>query len=183
MPILLTGRLPNEYPEVNGYSTAAAYRDGHREVEQERTKAIIKMTFTEKRSTETILNAKSRDGEICKCNAQSGFPRAEALLLHVTMPGAEAHIIVRSQDDIHVMIHFPHITLANSNDRLCRDSTLRSESRTKLCVESQRLHLQSRITIELHFQIGDRTCTATEPRWRSTINIMEKSSTEQRNFK
>jgi len=98
----------------------------------------------------------------------------------VTMPGAEAHIIVRSQDEIHVMIDFPHITLANSDDRLCRDSTLRSESRTKLRVESQRLQLQSRITIESQFQIGDRTYTATEPRWQSTINMMEKSSTEQR---
>ena len=68
MPILLTGGLPNDYREANGYSTEAAYRDGHREVKQERTKAIIQMTFTEKRSTETLLNAESRDGEICKCN-------------------------------------------------------------------------------------------------------------------
>ena len=77
MPILLTGGLPNDYREANGYSTETAYRDGHREVEQERTKAIIQMTFTE-----TLLNAESRDGEISKCNVQSSFPRAEALLLH-----------------------------------------------------------------------------------------------------
>jgi len=40
------------------------------------------MTFTEKRSPEALLNAESRDGEIYKCNVQSSFPRAEALLLH-----------------------------------------------------------------------------------------------------
>ena len=33
---------------------------------------------------------------------------------------------------------FPDITLANPDDGLCLDSTLRSWSRTKLCVESQR---------------------------------------------
>jgi hypothetical protein len=82
MPILLTGSLPNDYREANGYSTEAAYRDGHREVEEERTNAIIGMTFTKKRSTETLRNAESRDGEICKCNVQSSFRRGEALLLH-----------------------------------------------------------------------------------------------------
>ena len=54
MPNHLTRGLPNDYREANGYSTEAAYRDGHREVEQERTKAIIQMTFTE-----TLLNAES----------------------------------------------------------------------------------------------------------------------------
>jgi len=82
MPILLTGSQPNNYREANGYSTEAAYQDGHGEVVQHHTKAIIQMTITEKRSTETLLNAESRDGEIYKCNVQSGFARAEALLLH-----------------------------------------------------------------------------------------------------
>jgi hypothetical protein len=150
MPILLTGGLPNDYREANGYSTEAACRDGRREVDRERTKAIIRMTFTE-----TLPNAESRDGEICKCNAQSGFPRAEAFLLHgchpppmqlasilpppsghrecytqftVTMPGAEAHIVVQSQDETHVMIDFPYLTLANSDNGLCRDPTLRNQS-------------------------------------------------------
>jgi hypothetical protein len=72
----------NDYREANGYSTIAAYRDGHREVEQEPNKAIIQMTFTKKRSTRTLLNAESRDDKICKFNVQSGFPRAEALFLH-----------------------------------------------------------------------------------------------------
>jgi len=71
--------LPNDYRETNGYSTEAAYRDGHSEVDQERTEAIIRMTFTKKRSIETLLNTASRDGEICIYNVQSGFPRAEAL--------------------------------------------------------------------------------------------------------
>jgi hypothetical protein len=74
--------LPNDYREANAYSTEAAYRDGHRELEKERTKAIIQMTFTDKRSPETLLNTETRDGEIYKCNVQSSFPRAEALLLH-----------------------------------------------------------------------------------------------------
>ena len=76
MPNHLTRGLPNDYREPNGYSTEAAYLDGT-VVDQERTKAIIRMTFPE-----TLPNAKSRDGEICKCNVQSGFPRAETLLLH-----------------------------------------------------------------------------------------------------
>jgi len=40
------------------------------------------MAFTEKQFTKSLLNAKSRDGEICKCNAQSGFPSAEARFYH-----------------------------------------------------------------------------------------------------
>ena len=45
----------------------------------------------------------------------------------VTMPGAEAHSIVRSQGGIHVMIdYFTDFTLANSDDGLCLESTLRS---------------------------------------------------------
>jgi len=40
--------LPNDYREVNRYSTNAAYREGYKEVDQERTEAIIRMTFTEK---------------------------------------------------------------------------------------------------------------------------------------
>jgi len=40
------------------------------------------MTITEKRSTETLQNAESRDAEICKCDVQSGFPTAEAHSYH-----------------------------------------------------------------------------------------------------
>jgi hypothetical protein len=82
MPILLTGGLPNDYREANGYSTEAAYRDGHREVNKQRTEAIVRMAFTEKRSTETLANTESRDAEICKCDVQSGFTRAEACSCH-----------------------------------------------------------------------------------------------------
>jgi len=49
MPNYISRGLPNDYQEANGYSTEAAYRDGHREVHQERTEAIIRMTFTEER--------------------------------------------------------------------------------------------------------------------------------------
>ena len=74
--------LPNDYREANGYSTEAAYRDGPREVDRERTEAIIRMTFREKRATETLPNAESRVAEICICNVQSGFPRTEARFYH-----------------------------------------------------------------------------------------------------
>jgi len=37
---------------------------------------------TEKQSTQTLPNVESRDAEICKCNVQSGFPRAEARSYH-----------------------------------------------------------------------------------------------------
>jgi len=43
----------------------------------------------------------------------------------VTIPGAEAHIFVQSQNEIHVMIdYFTNVTLANSDDGLCLQSTL-----------------------------------------------------------
>jgi hypothetical protein len=35
IPNHLTGGLPNDYQEANGYSTEAAYRDTHREVDRE----------------------------------------------------------------------------------------------------------------------------------------------------
>jgi len=67
MPNHISRDLPNDYREANGYSTDAAYRDGHREVDQERTEAIIRITFTEKRPTETLPNAKGRDAGIRIC--------------------------------------------------------------------------------------------------------------------
>ena len=77
MPILVIGGLPNDYREANRYSTEAPYRDGHKEVNRERTEAIMRMTFTE-----TLLNAESRDGEICNCNVRCSLLRAEALSFH-----------------------------------------------------------------------------------------------------
>ena len=82
MPNHFTRGLQNDHRQDNGYSTETAYRDGHRQVDQERTEAIIQMTFTKKRSTETLRNAESRDTEICICNVQSGSPRAEARSYH-----------------------------------------------------------------------------------------------------
>jgi len=82
MPTLHTRSLPNDYRDVNRDSTEPANRDGHREFHQERTEAMIRMTFTKMRSTGTLLNAQLRDGEICKCNVQSGFPREEARFNH-----------------------------------------------------------------------------------------------------
>jgi len=72
----------------------------------------------------------------------------------VTTPGAENHIIVQSQDEIYVMIdNLPNVTLANSDDEIIR--------------------LQSHIPITLiPSSDGNRQS-----------NTMEKSSTEQQNFK
>jgi hypothetical protein len=43
----------------------------------------------------------------------------------VTMPGAEAHTIVQSQDEIHVMIDVStDVTVANSDVGICLESTL-----------------------------------------------------------
>jgi len=67
IPILVPGGLPNDYQEANGYSTEAAYRDGHREVDQEHTEVIIRMTFRKKRATDTLRNADSREAGICIC--------------------------------------------------------------------------------------------------------------------
>jgi hypothetical protein len=63
-------------------STETAYRDGHSEADQERTEAIIRMTFSKKRATETLPNAESRDAKICICNVQRGFPTAEGRFYH-----------------------------------------------------------------------------------------------------
>jgi hypothetical protein len=82
MPNLFTKGLQNDHRQDNGYSTETPYRDGHREVDQERTEAIIKMAFTKKRSTETLPHAKLRDAEICICNLGSDSRRGEACSYH-----------------------------------------------------------------------------------------------------
>jgi len=70
MPNHLTRGLPNDYRETKGYSTEAAYRDGHRGVDQERTEAIIRMT-----SNETLPDAESSDAGIRICKAAFGEQR------------------------------------------------------------------------------------------------------------
>jgi len=61
------------------------------------------MTLTEKRPTETLQNAESRDAEICKCNVQSGFLRAEARSYH----GEYDHLLSSLRDRYGSMIHRP----------------------------------------------------------------------------
>ena len=85
MQILLTGSLSNDYQQRKRYSTEVAYRHGYREVKQERAQAIIQMTFTKEQSTETILNAQSSEGEICKCNAKEAFPEQKPSCYVVSM--------------------------------------------------------------------------------------------------
>jgi len=72
----------------------------------------------------------------------------------VTIPGAETHIIVRSQDAIHKQ---PYEVKAEPN--------------------YLSNHEEITITIPIH------DYTATEPRWQSTMDMMKKPLTEQRVFK
>jgi len=72
---------------------------------------------------------------------------------------------------------FPYLTLGNSDDGLCLESTLRNQSRTELRVGAPMNLNSNLITIPNH------DYTVTEPRWQSKINMTEKSSTEQRIFK
>ena len=52
------------------------------------------MTFTEKRSTETLPNAELRDAELCKCNAQSSFPSTKRAPITVSMTTyCEAYVL------------------------------------------------------------------------------------------
>jgi len=75
--------LTERHTELNAQTTLReAYRDDYRDINQERTEAVIQMTSTEKQSIETLPNAESRYAEICICNVQSGFPRAEAHSYH-----------------------------------------------------------------------------------------------------
>jgi len=82
MPNHITRGFPNYYMEANWYSTEAAYRDNHSEVDQECTEAIIRKTFTKKWSTETLLNSPWRDGKIIIWNVESGVPSAEVCSYH-----------------------------------------------------------------------------------------------------
>ena len=52
---------------------------------------------------------------------------ADYMQITVTMPGAEAHRIVHSEDSIHMIINsFTNLTLANANGGLILEATLRS---------------------------------------------------------
>jgi len=99
----------------------------------------------------------------------------------MTIPGAEAHIIVQSQDEIHVMIDY--FTDQFRRWSLPRLNFIKRKPNRITWRITERLQLQSRITNESHLQFGDPSYTATEPGWQSTINMMMKSSTEQRIFK
>jgi len=66
----------------------------------------------------------------------------------VTMPGEEAHRIVRSQDGIQVMMDYStDFSLANSDNGQCLELTLRRECRTELCVEESMIPNFNSITI------------------------------------
>jgi len=97
--------LPNNYWEVNQYFTEAVYKDGHRDFNQDRTEAIIRMTFTEKRAAENLPNPKSKGAEICILNVQSGFRRAEAR----SYPGEYDHLLPNLGVGFGSMIYCPRM--------------------------------------------------------------------------
>lgn len=78
MPTPRTRGLQNNYREANWSSSNVTYRDGHREVNQERTEAMIRMTLTGKLSTMSLLNAELRDGEICNAMYKAASQEPEA---------------------------------------------------------------------------------------------------------
>ena len=92
--------LPNDYWEANGYTTEAVDR-WPREVDQERTEAIIWMTTTEKRSTETSPDAKSRDVAMRICKAAFREQRHTSITVSMTTY-CEAYVLDMDQ------WHTPH---------------------------------------------------------------------------
>jgi len=80
----------------NLYSTEAAYRHGHWEVDQERTEAIIRMTFTKKWSTRTLPNAESRDAGIRICKAAFQQQKRGPITVSITTWG-EAYVLDMDQ--------------------------------------------------------------------------------------
>jgi hypothetical protein len=79
----------------------------------------------------------------------------------------------------------PHTTVSQHAERVttrhshCKDVEIWRIGTSHMT----KLQLQSRITNESQYQFRDRSYTVTKPRGQSTINMMEKSSKEQRNFK
>jgi len=129
------------------------------------------MTFTEKRSPETLLNAESRDGEIYKCNiwindmppapdaigANCATPEWSPRVLyanhsHNTWSGSSQHCPKSRRDPRDDRLFHRLFTLANSDDGLCLESTLRSECRTEseLRVEESMIPNFNSITIPNH---------------------------------
>jgi hypothetical protein len=91
MPNHISRGLPNDYREANRYCTKAVYR-GPREVDQERTEAIIRMTDTEKRSSETVPDGESKAAGIRLCKA--AFPEQKRAHIAVSMTtNCEAYVL------------------------------------------------------------------------------------------
>jgi len=84
-----------------------------------------------------------------------------------TMPGAEPHIGIQSQDEMYVMIeYFTEGTPANSDDGQCVESAF---LQTKWKVN----RIMCRVT-EITTRIRNHDYTATELQCQSIINMMEQ---------
>jgi hypothetical protein len=160
MPNDHTQRPTEWLPRSKQNSTEAAYRDGLRDFDQECTNAIIKMTFIEKWSIETLLNAESRDGEICKCNAQSGFPRADALMLH-SVYDLLCCVCVRYGS---MICHLCPMELASILPPL--SGHWECFMRITVMMPGAEAH----IVVQSQFMINNQLCTSTHTRWPGSFD-------------
>jgi len=94
------------------------------------------------------------------------------------MPEAEAHINVQSQEEIQVMIDF-----SRYHPSQFRQWPMPRLNFRKRKLNHSEIRIVCRITNQSQFRFGDPSYSATEPRWQSTIDMMEKSCTEQQIFK
>jgi hypothetical protein len=95
----------------------------------------------------------------------------------------------RRCNDIEIeRIGTPHMTVRQQAEQVRVVTGQQSDAEGRPKEESLQMkrkpnQITYRITNESQYQVGDRSFTATQPRWQSTINMMEKSSTEKRIFK
>jgi len=111
---------------------------------------------------------------------------------HMTASQQAEQVMIRRSpcNDIEIeRIDTPHVTASQQGEQVrivIGQRTMQKDDRsrpkivsTESGVESERSQLQSRINKESQYQFRDRSFTTTKPRWQSTINTMEKLSTEQ----
>jgi len=106
------------------------------------------MTFTEKWAAVTLLNAESRDAEICIYNVQSGFPGAEAHSCH----GEYYHLLLCIPVRYGSMIHRPHLMqLASIRPPPCAHREC--YMRTTVTLPTAEAHIAFQSQDEIHMMI------------------------------
>jgi len=136
MPNHLTRGLPNDYRETNGYSTETAYQDGQREVDQERTEAIIQMTFTEKQSTETLPDAELTDAESAYAKRLSES-RCALLSRWVWPPSLKLTLYMDQWHTAHALCNWRILPPSNCHQRVTWEPTAMTMPRAKAHIIAQ----------------------------------------------